>query len=98
MTTLDTNAIKDLIIPIARKYGIERVFIFGSVARGEANANSDYDFLITKGNLQNLIQYASFISELENTLKCHVDVITDTSSDAELINVAMQEAILLYER
>ncbi len=90
--------IKDMILPIVRKYGVERVFLFGSMARGDADENSDYDFLISKGNLRNLIQYISFISELESVLKRHVDVITDTSSDENIIRTAMQEGILLYER
>lgn len=94
----NTNVIKNLIFPIAKKYGIERVFLFGSMAKGEANENSDYDFLISKGNLKTLIQYMSFVDELEGVLKCHVDVITDTSSDDKIINAAMQEAILLYKR
>ena len=98
MSTANAMTIKDMILPIVRKYGVERVFLFGSMARGDADENSDYDFLISKGNLRNLIQYISFISELESVLKRHVDVITDTSSDENIIRTAMQEGILLYER
>ncbi len=90
--------VKKLILPIVIKYGVERVFLFGSMARGDANENSDYDFLISKGSLRSLIQYMSFVSELEKALNCHVDVITDTSSDETIIQTAMQEGILLYER
>ena len=98
MNTANAMSIKDMIIPIVRKYGVERVFLFGSMARGDADENSDYDFLISKGNLRSLFQYVSFISELESVLKRHVDVITDTSSDENIIRAAMQEGILLYER
>ena len=98
MNEVNTITIKDTIIPIAEKYGIERVFLFGSMARGDADENSDYDFLITKGSMRSLIQYMSFVSELEKALNRHVDVITDTSSDENIIRVAMQEGILLYER
>ncbi|MBQ8921064.1 MAG: nucleotidyltransferase domain-containing protein [Oscillospiraceae bacterium] len=90
--------VKKLILPIAVKYGVERVFLFGSMARGDADENSDYDFLISKGSLRSLIQYMLFVSELEKALHCHVDVITDTSSDETIIQTAMQEGILLYER
>ena len=98
MNEVNTITIKNTIIPIAEKYGIERVFLFGSMARGDADENSDYDFLITKGSMRSLIQYMSFVSELEKALNRHVDVITDTSSDENIIRVAMQEGILLYER
>lgn len=98
MGAFNTMTVKDLIVPIAQKYGVERVFLFGSTARGDADENSDYDFLITKGSLRSLIQYMSFVSELENALHCHVDVITDTSSDDVIIETAMREGVLLYER
>ncbi len=32
--------------PIAEKYGIDTVWLFGSYARGEANENSDVDLLV----------------------------------------------------
>jgi predicted nucleotidyltransferase len=68
------------------------------MARGDADENSDYDFLISKGDLKSLIQYVSFVSELEALLKRHVDVVTDSSSDKNFIQKAMQEGILVYER
>lgn len=98
MYKVNTLVLKDVIVPIAQKYGIERILLFGSMARGDFNENSDYDFLITKGNLRSLIQYMSFVNELETALKCHVDVITDSSSDEAIIRTAMQEGVLLYER
>ena len=98
MRTTDTTNIKKLVLPIVQKYGIERIFLFGSMARGDETEHSDYDFLISKGNLRSLIQYMSFVSELESALKCHVDVITDTSSDEKIIQTALKEGILLYER
>jgi hypothetical protein len=98
MSTENALALKETISPIAQKYGIERVYLFGSMARGDSDENSDYDFLITKGSLRSLIQYMSFVGELENVLNCHVDVITDTSSDELIIQNAKQEGILLYEK
>lgn len=98
MISTSTMSVKERILPIARKYGVDRVILFGSMARGDADETSDYDFLISKGSLRSLIQYMSFVSELESVLQCHVDVITDTSSDERIIQTAMQEGILLYER
>lgn len=98
MNIANTSLLSDIISPIAQKYGIERIFLFGSVARNNADENSDYDFLISKGKLRSLIQYMAFVGELEAVLQCHVDVITDTSSDEDIINSALKEGILLYER
>ena len=68
--------IKNIAIPIVKEYGIARLSIFGSYARGEANENSDLDFLIDKGDLMGLIQYCSLIRKLEDAFNCHVDLIT----------------------
>jgi len=37
---------REEILEIARRYGASQVRVFGSVARGEANAESDIDFLV----------------------------------------------------
>ena len=92
------SAIKNIITPIAQKYGVERVLLFGSMARGDNDKNSDYDFLITKGEFKSLIQYSSFITDLETALQSNVDVITDSSSDETIIETALREGVLAYER
>jgi hypothetical protein len=46
--------IKRLVTPIAKKYDVDRVFLFGSYARGEADNKSDLDFVIDKGRLRGL--------------------------------------------
>jgi predicted nucleotidyltransferase len=38
--------IKDLIVPIAIKYNLKALWIFGSYARGEATEESDVDLLM----------------------------------------------------
>ena len=37
------------ILRIAAKHGVQRIRVFGSVARGEAGPQSDVDFLIEVG-------------------------------------------------
>lgn len=98
MVVTNTSDVKNRILPIILKYGVDRVILFGSKARGDATKDSDYDFLISKGNIRSLLQYMSFVGELEDVLNTHVDVITDTSPDENIIQTAMQEGILLYER
>ena len=93
-----TSMIKNIIVPIAQKYGVERVLLFGSMARGDNDKNSDYDFLITKGELKSLIQYSAFITDRETALQSNVDVITDSSSDETIIETALREGVLVYER
>ena len=45
------DEIRKIISPIATRYGVERMFLFGSYARGEATTQSDLDFrLETQGD------------------------------------------------
>ena len=94
----DIRDIQRTVRPIARRHGVERVYLFGSRARGDERADSDYDFLISKGNVNTLIRMASFWSDMEEALHAPVDVVTDTSNDAALIASARKDAILIYEQ
>ena len=46
--------IKNIVCPLAKEYGAERVYLFGSYARGESTKNSDIDLRIDKGNIKGL--------------------------------------------
>ena len=83
--------------PIARNYGIRRMSLFGSYARGDAKENSDIDIYIDKGRLRSLLQYFSFVNELEDSLKCHVDVVTTGIQDKDFLDNITNEGVLLYE-
>ncbi|MBQ7193399.1 MAG: nucleotidyltransferase domain-containing protein [Synergistaceae bacterium] len=39
-----------IVAPIAIKHGVKKIKLFGSRARGEEHAQSDYDFLINSEN------------------------------------------------
>ena len=41
MSTENTTALKNFVMPVAVKYGTMRIFLFGSKARGSADENSD---------------------------------------------------------
>lgn len=89
--------IKDKAIPIAKVYGISRMSLFVSYARGEAQDSSDVDLYIDRGKLGNLLQYFALIDELKNALHCHVDVVTTGIEDKQFLSAIMREGVLLYE-
>lgn len=41
--------IENLVQPIAEKYKVQAIYLFGSYARGEADESSDLDFLVYGG-------------------------------------------------
>jgi predicted nucleotidyltransferase len=92
------SEIKDKTVPIAKNYGISKMYLFGSYARGEATEESDVDLLIEKGELRSLIQYFSFVAELEGSLACHVDVVTTSIEDKAFLGRIREEEVVLYER
>ncbi|MDR2698414.1 MAG: nucleotidyltransferase domain-containing protein [Candidatus Methanoplasma sp.] len=68
-----------IISPIAERYGIERVYLFGSRARGDNASDSDYDFSIDPGRMDNILDFFGFIDELEEALGSRVDVVSRRS-------------------
>ncbi len=67
--------IRAIIDPIARAYGAERIFLFGSYARGEARPDSDVDLRIDRGSIRGL-RFAGLLGDLEEALGTHVDLIS----------------------
>lgn len=60
---------------IAIKYGIAKVFVFGSTARGEASAQSDIDLLVEMQEGVSLFGVGGFLYEVETLLGVRVDVV-----------------------
>ena len=93
--TLDE--IKAKAIPIAKKYGVKRLSLFGSYARGEADAQSDLDFLYDKINSKGMFAYFGFVQDMEDEFKCHIDLVSDGISDKKFLSEVKQDEVLLYE-
>ena len=83
-------------VPIAKKYGVKKLSLFGSYARGDADEESDVDFLIDEGKIRGL-QYFGFVLDLEDEFKCHIDVVMDGSSDKEFLTEIKNDEVILYE-
>lgn len=80
---------------IAQKYGAENIRIFGSVARGKENDNSDIDFLVDMKKKPNLLNRIAFMQELEDFLGRKVEVVTVKNLRAYFRDKVIQEAINL---
>ena len=81
--------------PIAAAYGVERVYLFGSYARGEATAESDLDFRIAKGKVKGFA-FGGLINALLDAFGKNVDVVTTASLDREFLQEIAGEEVLLY--
>ena len=63
------------VLEIARRRGVRAVWVFGSVARGEATAGSDVDFLVEFEPGRSLLDQVHLIDELGSLLGARVDVV-----------------------
>lgn len=88
--------IKEKSVPIAKKYGVKKLSLFGSYARGEADEKSDVDFLFEKGKILGL-EYFGFVNDLEEEFKCHVDLVSEGISDKEFLAEIKNDEVILYE-
>ena len=87
--------IKALVKPIAEKYNVDEIYLFGSYARNEANQNSDLDFLVFGGRNFKLTMIFSLAEELRAILNKNVDVfeINEINQDSEFYKTIMKERL-----
>lgn len=79
------ETLKKTIFPVAQKYGVNGVFLFGSVARGTATENSDIDLRVNTENLSGFFALCGFYSELETALGRKIDLVTTDSLDENFL-------------
>lgn len=90
------DEIKNIVAPIAARYGVERIFLFGSYARGEATPKSDLDFRVDKGALRGLFALDGMYSDLERKFEKDPDLLTTVSLDKKFLNHISNEEVLIY--
>lgn len=65
------------VTPVAKKYKLAAVYLFGSYARGEATAESDVDLLIDlTGSVICGLNFVNLFQDLEDALGVSIDVVT----------------------
>jgi len=89
--------IANLIKPIVRKYVVKEIYLFGSYARGDADEDSDLDFMVFGGENFKLTMIFALAEELRETLKKNVDVfeINEINKDSDFYNTIMRERLFV---
>ena len=96
--TISYQEIEKIVRPIAEAYGVERVFLFGSHARGNAKSTSDFDFRVDCGNIRGYYKLAGFSLDLEEAFGSKVDVVTTESLHAGFLKLISRDEVLVYEQ
>ena len=92
MVTIET--IRSKVKPVAEKYDVVRIELFGSYADGTANENSDADFLVQfAAPIPSIFKVMGFREELSNLLGLPVDVVTMPLVNPDKLRVSRTERI-----
>jgi predicted nucleotidyltransferase len=86
------------IMRIAAEHGARDVRVFGSVARGEADGESDIDFLVELETGRSLMDLGGMQMELESLLGRRVDVVTARGLKARIRERVLREAVPVFAR
>ena len=95
MKTYTLSEIKTIVSRLATQYGAERIYLFGSYARGDVTDTSDIDLRIDKGSIHGF-QLGGLLLDLGASLGVPVDLVPTSSLDQRFLNAIQKEEILLY--
>ena len=86
---------RDAILRIAATHGASNLRIFGSVARGDCDDRSDYDFLVDLEPGRSLLDLGGLLMDLQELLHKKVDVITPRALRPRIRDSVLREGVPL---
>ena len=95
--SLTMDQLRRIVGPIASRYNIRRVYLFGSRARGDNDEDSDFDFIILCPEEMGLIGLTNFRNELIKALKRPVDFAYEDYLTSGFNSIVGQDKVLVYE-
>jgi predicted nucleotidyltransferase len=99
MNLKEIQKVKQQLYEIASRHGIRKVYVFGSVARGESNDVSDVDFLIEMESEASAFGVGAFQYEAQQLLGTPIDVVPTFTlpnvDDKAFVNSVQSEAVAL---
>jgi predicted nucleotidyltransferase len=86
---------RHLIIKIAEQNGVTNVRVFGTMARNEADMNSDVDFLVDLAPGSSGLALGGFLIDVSELLHRKVDVVTEKALHPRISAKVLSEAHVL---
>ena len=107
-TIFTIEELKKRVAPIAERYGLPCVYLFGSYARNEAGRDSDIDILIDRNGsvIKSLFDMGALYNDLALSLGKEIDLIALDALQQEdvkrrtphFMDIMNAERVILYER
>ena len=88
--------IKERLAQVLQRNGVKKAALFGSIARGEATAESDIDILVEFEGNKSLLDLAGLKIEIEETLGKSADVLTYDSLNPLLKERILREQVVIF--
>jgi uncharacterized protein len=76
-----------------KRYGVNSLSVFGSIARGDATVSSDLDVLVEFSKPVGLFEFIRLKKFLEDLIGCDVDLVTQDALHPAMRETILQEAI-----
>lgn len=92
----EIEKIKEKIKPVAEKYQLTYVWIFGSYVRNEQREDSDVDILLRTEDVAEGFKIVEVKFAMEEALEKEVDVVTTGSIKGSLLEGEELEEMLIY--
>jgi len=95
---LTQEKIQNAVQTIAPQYGIDKVYLFGSYARGDATEESDVDFRIVEGEKITLLDIGGLYEDFIEALESRIDIVMTDNMSATFYDFIKNEEKLIYAK
>ena len=85
------------LIEICRRNDVSKIGVFGSMARGEANDQSDIDLVVEFSGRKSLLAMVALERQLTTALGRKVDLLTEAAISPYLRERILDELQVIYE-
>jgi len=85
------------LVELCRQNDVRQVSIFGSVARGEADEQSDIDLLVSFSKRISLLKMVALERQFSDALGKKVDLLTEAAISPYLREIIKRDLQVLYE-
>ena len=98
--TISIEKIKEIIIPILKKYPVRKAILFGSYAKGNVSQSSDIDLYIDTNGILKGLDFVGLLETLSNSLGIDIDLIDSShiEPDSSINQEIENEGMVIYEK
>ena len=96
-TPYTIEKIREIVTPIAQRFNVKRMWLFGSYARGDYNLDSDLDFRVDMERPCGFFKLAGLYNALEEALGMKVDLISPDPKEIEFLAEIEKDEVIIYD-